>query len=1679
MASDGRTALGSAARTNDIPALQAALASSPPVNAHDKYGWAPLHYAAEEGHVEVVRLLLDAHARIDGEEGATTTTSAEQTTPPPPSPRTTKRIRVLTRMGKTSSGSLLPSNSRSPLHRAARKGFTEIIALMVEAASPADLKRVLDQGGISGRTPLHLAAAGGHLDAVRALLSAGASIDAPDLSSAKHTPLSLAIHSLLSPKSDSPSPDSIVTVAALLIVEGADVEKVLLPPLSPTPEAATLQSLIEMAQSLSSPDRTTLLISAAKNGDLGVVSALLNVGLDVDTVDSHGRAPVFWAAQNGHDDVASALIAAGADVHLRDAANTSPLHTAAVHDQYQVATMLIQQGARVDEAVDGFESTLLHRAASSGRAAIVSALIAAGAAVDKRNLFGTTALHMAAERGHQDVVSVLLQAGTDIKAVDTNGRTPLTLAACSGQAGVVAALIKAGAALSKPDVSGKTAMFLAAEAGYLDVVTELYLGGEDVHHEGTSALHYAAQEGHKDVALFLVEAGAHINALDTNGQTPLHLACWRNQTSVIPTLLSSGASADIVDSSGRTPLSWASERGYLDVVRSLIEHRTNGSSSTDIDIDGSNQEMWTPLHFAAKNNHLEVVNELLRAQADVNARTIHRETPLTLSARKGYTSVVSALVAAGARPDTNLVWRVLDKGDADILALLLSSEKGVDVNTPNDRGQTLLQAAVQAGKTHASCVAALIDAGADTNVRDGEGRHPLHLAVDLGTENVVRTLLFHRSPPGTPSSTASSSAPSSPHGLDLNAVVSLDGSTPLHRAVYGGNEDVVRALLDGGADIDKADATGNTPLHLAVASGAQRVMYTLLQAGASLSAKNADGWTPVKLAQREEQTEIAAFLREAEEIQIQSLHSACSDGHLHSVRRLYQIVKKPSAVVGPDGTTLLGTALIHGWWDIAYFLLSQEYPEETTGNACPPPEDPVWIHLRSCAPGAMLLLLDHPHMDHDLALSRLLHSGVVPTLQLVLAHAAFDVVTFLKTRGSAQLPVDDLAIAAVQLSLRTGSPHPVLDLLPFDAQALLVRAVELGSASLVLYLVDHYADHLDVTSMYPTALLNRSYRVVQTLFPHVNALTHELFVSTLDILGRADPPVPDALTVVLTTNSALTHPIMESDACQTSLVQLMISLAASDNDRALLPFVVHTHDVLDSDQLFGLVKDAFERDAQGTLRVLLTGNPSGTQSLLHTHMEGMQALFERALERALASEGGDDGLLDVMLQPSTLRAVPYLIGALPPSLLGSLPTPGVLAHVLACASQYGGRYVSGPVRDAVLSNPATPSSAVRSVLLRAAAEGDSETVASLVVGRESEGVWEALVTACFFDHRPVVDVLLDLCLNQGQPEGLEELTRENNLVLHLLCARGYSSAVESLVSHKFVQKAPGSGDAFVLAARCGHTSVVEHMLGLKVEKHEMDLYHQTRPYLDVAEHEARAFRQAMVEGKQGVVDALAGDERSAEAFPDLSHPGHPVYLAARSGNEEETRRLLEIFGDSISYAAEGDTHGLVGAAEVAATHGWASILRLLLTRLYRAVQIADVPDVLARIMTAGVNSKIVEEEIKEDLVVAAADSCRTWMDGSLPLRSALIQGLDKVTHQLLAHDRISISDQDHQVAAIAASVGSLVVLEHLASEGKLSNFSSLAFMLNACGNVSGVQIVLTAAKSALPLSEYDGLAAMI
>jgi ankyrin repeat protein len=213
---------------------------------------------------------------------------------------------------------------------------------------------------------------------------------------------------------------------------------------------------------------------------------------------------------------------------------------------------------------------------------------------------------------------------------------------------------------------------------------------------------------------------------------------------------------------------------------------------------------------------------------------------LTTSLR--YVRVARLLLQHGANVNSrrNDHWTPLHIasyfGNLEIVGLLLDHGADPDANAEGNNGAKPLHN-VSYGKYRSQedgvrVTQLLLDRGADVNARRNDHWTPLHCASYFGIVEILRVLLDHGADP------------------EANAEGYI-GEKPLHKVSYGkyrSQEDglfVVQLLLEGGADVNTRRHDGSTPLHVASHFGKVEIVQILIDHGAEVNAMDGIGKTPL------------------------------------------------------------------------------------------------------------------------------------------------------------------------------------------------------------------------------------------------------------------------------------------------------------------------------------------------------------------------------------------------------------------------------------------------------------------------------------------------------------------------------------------------------------------------------------------------------------------------------------------------------------------------------------------------------------------------------------------------------------------------------------------------------------------------------------------------------------------
>jgi ankyrin repeat protein len=154
---------------------------------------------------------------------------------------------------------------------------------------------------------------------------------------------------------------------------------------------------------------------------------------------------------------------------------------------------------------------------------------------------------------------------------------------------------------------GMTPIIQAASFGDVEMVESLIRAGADSRKRGAAqrtALQYAAEKGHPQPAVVLLDAGVEVDGADVSGLTPLIMAAGRDVTELAFVLMDAGANVNAVMNVGWTPLLDAARRGNLALAKELL--RRGADVNTQINNNSA-------VRLAEDNGHSELAQEFRAA----------------------------------------------------------------------------------------------------------------------------------------------------------------------------------------------------------------------------------------------------------------------------------------------------------------------------------------------------------------------------------------------------------------------------------------------------------------------------------------------------------------------------------------------------------------------------------------------------------------------------------------------------------------------------------------------------------------------------------------------------------------------------------------------------------------------------------------------------------------------------------------------------------------------------------------------------------------------------------------------------------------------------------------------------------------------------------------------------------
>ncbi|KAJ3112979.1 hypothetical protein HDU96_003940 [Phlyctochytrium bullatum] len=875
------------------------------------FGSKPLHYAIRRHHMKIVRDLLEHGANMESLD-----------------PRGMTPLLVALNEKNDDAAALLVSRGAkmpvpfppvfdTPLHKACAGNLPATVKALL------DTKRVdINSLNSNLQTPLHIAAGAGHENFVELLVDHGANPNIRD--DAGDTPLHILVRNVNNPVC---AIKKLLSAGACLDAPGSKEETIfhlLCKHANDSEEVADLFRLTGWDCNVedNSGDTPLMVLVKEKHEKPRIGVALVAGGANIlAREEKTQRTPLHWATDMGHLELIKILVRAGADVVARDRAGKQPwelgtsfrvaLSGSFCRGDPEFAMPLRNLFASISNVARPTAFAWIH---SGGKNPVKLRLVRRLTCLlftmtDRLKLIKTLQpyadVYQALTQRNNRALKDLLDAGAEVNHFERSasgepqGITLLIHAIRNGAPASVRLLLEHGADVERRGPDGYTPLLIAVVARNTEAVNWILRKGANTAStaKGCTAMHLACMTGMPEMVTMLKEAGAEIDALDGEGNTPLHLAI-QSMPRMVAVLLEHGANPNAVGPDHLTPLHLAARSfgkdSFWDICEQLLVHGACGKSLDNngrtplhilcqIEDDGADFSrilglgLWeinlpdvfgkTPLHYLASNRVDRPLagQALIAFGADINAiQPVTMETPLERAALQSNFGLSRVLLLAGA----NLNAIFLGKANfAKFFDTLITS------TTEAEREKLILQTVYSAFETENFVAFSLSQAAEfhdravlkcfrNLQVDFGDSRRPfgatllysavadgeikmvnLLLSVGVGTEHVTcegHTALLLALEKGFENVAIALIA----HKANCLARNSATDATALHLACSRGLIDAARIVLSAGVDPNARNLRGETPLHV-VAGFDPEMVKLLLVSGANPMAMDSSGDTPL------------------------------------------------------------------------------------------------------------------------------------------------------------------------------------------------------------------------------------------------------------------------------------------------------------------------------------------------------------------------------------------------------------------------------------------------------------------------------------------------------------------------------------------------------------------------------------------------------------------------------------------------------------------------------------------------------------------------------------------------------------------------------------------------------------------------------------------------------------------
>ncbi len=391
-------------------------------------------------------------------------------------------------------------------------------------------------------------------------------------------------------------------------------------------------------------------------------------------------------------------------------------------------------------------------------------------------------------------------------AAQENVAALFTKALVTGDLKTADTLLSSGLNPNSRDRFGRTLLITAATLGNPQIASLLlsYHADPNAKREPdgsqfeSTPLQCAARTGNLEMARLLIDAGAEVNEKGNPGRTPLSFAVLSGRLDMIRFLIEKGAEVNTRDAEGASPLDYAAWQGSLDMAAMLVAH---GAMLNE----PATQTGATPINEAAYRGHQALVQYLLQFHPNLEIVDRKRFGPIENAIRMGKEDSALLLLQAQPKLSESALEMAIKRDESRLIQEFLRRNDGGPATL--NSGFTPLGLAASNGAVNVTRV--LLESGAEVDAASKDGATPLEEACIRGVAPIVMLLLDH--------------------GANVNHVNSDSGATALYAAAAFGRDEILKLLLERGADPSLCGKNAKSALQAAVENGFSGVAGLLRQ----------------------------------------------------------------------------------------------------------------------------------------------------------------------------------------------------------------------------------------------------------------------------------------------------------------------------------------------------------------------------------------------------------------------------------------------------------------------------------------------------------------------------------------------------------------------------------------------------------------------------------------------------------------------------------------------------------------------------------------------------------------------------------------------------------------------------------------------------------------------------------